>query len=82
MTLKEYARKIYLEMKRASTEEKVKLILENAIKNLETKDFSVKQIKEFINYLEEFSSYISEAQENEQTLKNNKIIMSLLSKKE
>ena len=80
MTLKEYASSIYSQMKSASTGEKVEEIYNGAINNLKRQDFSDTQIEDFKDYLLQEASQIREAQENEQTLKNQQIALALLKK--
>lgn len=82
MTLKEYAVSIYSDIKNAKSTEDVESILEKAIANLKRQNFSEQQIERFKNYLIYEASLIKEAQENEQTLKNQQKAMALLKKKD
>lgn len=78
MTLKEYASKIYSQIKSANSTEAVEKLLNEAIRNLQSQNFSDKQIEEFKEHLRGLSFMRHEAQENEQTIKNQKKALELL----
>lgn len=80
MTLKEYALSIYSKIKLAKSTDDVEKIFDQAIGIIKKQNFSDMQIEEFKEFLREQAFYLKEAQENEQTLKNQQKAMALLKK--
>lgn len=80
MTIKEYASKIYSKIGNATSSKDVEKIINDALSNLKKQNISDIGIEQFKEYLRSQSSIIKEAQENDQTLKNQRKAMKLLKK--